>query len=123
VTELGVAGGEVDAALGDSVHPSVSTTRESAVATRRIHRHYVARSNPEHVFIRAPDRPSGSQDTAPAEIDSPPQKAIVTACILQERFSSYVSVSAEQKLIPTRSLACQLAAGVFCWYEDLRAQA
>jgi hypothetical protein len=32
-------------------------------------------------------------------------------------------VSAEQKLIPTRSLACQLAAGVFCWYEDLRAQA
>lgn len=41
VAELGVAGGQVDAALGESEHPSVSTTRESAVRTRRIHRHYV----------------------------------------------------------------------------------
>ena len=37
MAELGVAGGEVDAGLGDSEHPSVSTTRESAVTTRRIH--------------------------------------------------------------------------------------
>ena len=63
VVELGVAGGEVDAALGVSEHPSVSTTRESAVTTRRIHRHYVA---DEPAFTRAPDRPSGSQDIAAA---------------------------------------------------------
>jgi len=42
---------------------------------------------------------------------------------LQEAFSSYVSVSAEQSSIPTRSLACQPAAGVFCWYEDRVLQA
>jgi len=47
LVELGVPSGEVDAALGDDSpaegaggdpeHPSVTTTRESAVMARRIH--------------------------------------------------------------------------------------
>src|SRR4029453_17477427 len=73
VAELGGAAGEVGAALGDSEHPSVSTTRESAVTTRRIHRHYVA---DKPAFTRAPDRPSGSQDIAGGDNKSRSQRRV-----------------------------------------------
>jgi hypothetical protein len=41
------------------------------------------------------------------------ETVIVTPCALREAFSSYASVSAEQKLNPTRSLACQRQRGFF----------
>jgi hypothetical protein len=51
-------------------------------------------------FTRASERPSGSQDVVAQSIDSADEAAIVAACILQGRLSSYVSVSAEQQLNP-----------------------
>jgi hypothetical protein len=100
----------------DGEQATVRTRSESAAMARRIPRPYVGA---RHTLTRASERPSGSQDVPRAGIDSPCPAAIVAACIPEEP-SSYVSVSAEPKLTPTRSLACHPAAGVFCWREDLR---
>ena len=87
-------GSALDGAVGDGEQPRASTTRESAATARPINRPYVA-SKP--IFTRASERPSGSQDVTARRIDSAAEAAIVAACALHGGFSSYVSVSAEQK--------------------------
>jgi hypothetical protein len=110
----------LDGAVGDGEQPRASTTRESAATARPINRPYVA-SKP--IFTRAPERPSGSQDVAGSNWDCDAVTAIVTACALQEPFSSYVSVSAEHSSINRHAPSSAPAAGVFCWRGDLRLQA
>jgi hypothetical protein len=106
---LRIGGDDVLAALGEepaadgpggSGEQPAARTRESAAwesahGARPINRPYVAR---KHALTRASERPSGSQDTPPRRIGPTARTAIVTACALQEAFSSYVSVSAEHKL-------------------------
>ena len=78
---------------GDDGEQAVRTRMESAAMVRRIPRPYVGPKS-----TRASERPSGSQDVQPVGIDSPCPAAIVAGCTPEDP-SSYVSVSAEPKLI------------------------
>jgi hypothetical protein len=86
-----VAGGSV----GVAEPPRVRRTRDRTATARPISRPYVAE---KYALLGHPNVLPDRKTHHHAGLEPPGLAAIVTACALQGQFSSYVSVSAEQKL-------------------------